>query len=148
LLLLKHIFDERLAERLPGILILLQQLTRQKTGLEFLETLLRYVSVATDKVSNTQLIYAVEAVFTDVGDEMMPTIASKWIEQGLEQGLEQATRQDILEIVEVRFGYVPEEVETAVTSITHLPTLRSLLRLAITVESLEAFQEQLDALNF
>ena len=43
-LLLKHIFSSDLPEKFPGILGLLKDLLNKRNGLEYLETVLRYVS--------------------------------------------------------------------------------------------------------
>ncbi len=86
LLLLKYILSDELKQRLGQILALLQTLSEQKTGLQYLETILRYLSGGTDKISASELEQVVTEVFTK-GEKLMPTIAEQWIEQGLEQGL-------------------------------------------------------------
>ncbi|MBC2695762.1 MAG: hypothetical protein HF982_10905 [Desulfobacteraceae bacterium] len=43
ILLLKHIFSEDLKDRFPEILKLLSKLVEKQSGLEYLETILRYV---------------------------------------------------------------------------------------------------------
>ncbi|NET60619.1 MAG: transposase [Symploca sp. SIO2E6] len=63
------------------------------------------------------------------------------IEQGLEQGILQKSREAILEVLEVRFGSVPEELATSLNQIQEDSVLTSLHRQAITVASLEMFQE-------
>jgi hypothetical protein len=48
LLILKHIFRGELQERLPGVLGLLRELSGQQSGLEFIETVLRYLGSAAE----------------------------------------------------------------------------------------------------
>jgi len=95
LLLMKHIFRDDLEERLPEILVLLRDLAEQKTGLEYLETMLRYVAQGTDRVSEKGLRKAVETALAAEGGRTMRTLAEKWLEQGREQGLKQGMEQGL-----------------------------------------------------
>ena len=54
-------------------------------------------------------------------------------------------RQDVLQALEVRFGAVPEPVRQAVLQVSDLDLLSGLLRRAILVESMVAFEEELGA---
>ena len=89
LLTLKHIFSDDLSERLPAMAQLWQDLAKQRTGLEYLETIWRYLATATGRVSEADLRQAVEAAFPQVGGGIMSTIADKWVEQGMQQGMQQ-----------------------------------------------------------
>ncbi len=110
-LLFKYILREDLSQHLAEILILLRELTAQRTGLEYLETVLRYLSGGTDKITEETLQKVVEEVFPE-GGKLMATIAEKWLEQGMEQGLEQGLQQGMqqglltgLELgLELKFG--------------------------------------------
>ena len=95
LLALKHIFSADLRERLPEMAELWQDLAKQRTGLEYLETIWRYLATATDRVTEADLRQAVEAAFPQVGGGIMSTIADKWIEQGMQQGIQQGMRQGL-----------------------------------------------------
>ena len=71
-------------------------------------------------------------------------------EEGLEQGLEQGVRQraieDILEVLEIRFNLnEAHPLSTRITAIDDLQHLKQLLRAAVQVPNLEAFQRVLDA---
>ena len=94
LLLLKHIFQDDLEEHLPDILALLRDLKDQATALEYLETILRYVALGTDKVTKEGLQRAVETAFAERGGAAMgKTLAEQWIEEGLQQGLQQGMQR-------------------------------------------------------
>jgi len=95
LLTLKHIFNVDLRERLPEMAQLWQDLAKQRTGLEYLETIWRYVATATDRVTEADLRHAVEAAFPHVGGGIMSTIADKWVEQGMQQGIQQGIQQGL-----------------------------------------------------
>lgn len=79
---MKHVFTGELAQRLPGILRLLQELTRQQSGLEFLYTVLRYVSQTGRNVTAEDIRQAVVIVFPVEGAVLMATAAEQWLEQG------------------------------------------------------------------
>ena len=49
-MLLKHIFSDDLGNRLPEILSLLKNLSDKQSGLEYLETILKYLASGTDRV--------------------------------------------------------------------------------------------------
>ncbi|MCI0395976.1 MAG: Rpn family recombination-promoting nuclease/putative transposase [Chloroflexi bacterium] len=107
LLLLKYVFQPILPDRLPDILALLGELADEKTALEYLEAALRYLSVAAEQVTAADMVAAVETTFHGRGDRIMPTLAEKWIEEGLEQGVENS----VLRVLGGRFGQVPVNVE-------------------------------------
>ena len=104
LLVLKHIFRDDFEERLPDILTLLWELTGQATGLEYLETILRYVALGTDRASEEGLRRAVETVFARQGGTAMRTLAEQWIEQGIQQGRREGLLTGIELGLELKFG--------------------------------------------
>jgi len=90
LLLMKHIFrGAELRVKLPAILGLLGDLTQKRTGLEYLETFLRYLASATDAVDADTLQQALATALPGKGDTIMPTLAEKWFEDGHQQGMQQ-----------------------------------------------------------
>ena len=72
---------------------MLRELAERETGLEYVETLLRYLAQAAIYVEAEELGEAVEAAFPQGGEALMSTIAQKWVEQGREQGLQQGLQQ-------------------------------------------------------
>ena len=94
LLILKYIFSGELKRRLPEILRLLAPAGEQ-SALEYLGTVLRYVSVATDRLTTSDLQEALATAFPEQGG-VMPTIAETWVQEGIEKGLEKG-RQEGLE---------------------------------------------------
>ena len=64
-------------------------------------------------------------------------------QQGRQEGFLEALKSMVLETVAIRFGSVSEDLIHTVNSITTRDTLRGLHRQAITVTSLEAFEEAL-----
>ncbi len=67
-------------------------------------------------------------------------------EQGLEQGVRQRAIEDLLDVLEIRFD-MPEThpLSTRIAAIDDLQRLKQLLRAAVQVPDLDAFQRVLDA---
>ena len=150
---LKHVFDEDLPQRLPELLRLLVQVAGSPTALGSVETLLRYLCAASDRVDARDIGSALAQIIPEQGETIMPTLAERWIEegkaqglqQGLQQGAQQATtataRAAVLEVLEIRFGVVPQSVAEALGRITQEALLSMLHKRAVLVESLEAFRD-------
>lgn len=68
---------------------------------------------------------------------------TSWKREGLEQGREEGRREAVLDILEARFGRVPELVISDLSKTVDPEWLRELSRLAATVESLEDFCQRL-----
>lgn len=143
-LLLKNILDPRLNERLPYIFGLFEQLANKQTALEYLETMLRYLSVAAEGMTPEVLSQALEETLGDEEGEIMPTLAERWIEQGMQQGMQQgvqALRDSILESLSLRFDMAPAGLAEQLAAVHDLDTLRALLRQSITADSLATFEQ-------
>ena len=94
LLLLKHIFDADIEQRLPAILALLRELLDRTSGLQYLESLLRYIASATEKVKKEQIMKIVEKTFVVAeGRNVIMTLAEEWLNEGYEKGLKHAQKQ-------------------------------------------------------
>jgi predicted transposase/invertase (TIGR01784 family) len=143
--LFHHLGDPDFAERLPDIFRLLREMGDAETAQETLRAMLRYIAAAGEEISEPIVANALHTAFADeTGDEIMPTLAEKWIEQGREQGVQQGVRDSILDLLSVRFGEAPLTMAEQLREIDDAATLRRLLRRAATVESLEDFGRALE----
>ena len=78
----------------------------------------------------------------------MPTIAEKWMEDGMQRGIQQGMQQGmlksgreaVLDILEVRFDAVPESIIKVVTKVDEPEVLKHLHKKAATIASLEEFK--------
>ena len=68
-------------------------------------------------------------------------VGQELIQEGMQQGLLQAMRSDLREVLEIRFGPVPEAVAAAIAGLDDPDELKRLLRRALTEESLTAFEQ-------
>jgi len=93
-----------------------------------------------------------EALVSYEQEKNMPYVTSverigieKGIEQGIEQGILRAEREDLIEVLDARFGQLPQPCVTAVCAIEDSARLKRLLKQAATVPSLEEFRRLLRA---
>ncbi len=86
MLLFKHIYDQDLLEKLPEILSLMQELMKKNTGLQWLETVFRYLSNAVDEVSTATLKEIVEQALSKKEGEYVMTLAEKLRIEGKIEG--------------------------------------------------------------
>ena len=148
-LLMKHIFSKDLADRLPGILKLLRDLLNKRSGLQYLETLLRYVASGSDQIREDELERGVKEMLKEEGGVVMPTLAEQWVERGIQQGIQQgileASRGDLIEVLVSRFGMVSQTLRRQLKAITDPDVFKSLLKIALTADSLDEFNDALQA---
>ena len=63
----------------------------------------------------------------------------KGLQKGLEKGILQNAREAILDVLDTRFGHVPDAVREQVIALCSEPTLKELHRRAILIPSLAEF---------
>jgi len=167
LAVLRHIFDPDLHQELDGLIDLIFQLLEQKTGLEYIRTVLYYLSEATERVSREDIQKALLRQGTQ-GENVMATIAQEFIQQGLEEGLEKGIKQGIKQGIELgiekgveqgveqgveksirrvlqrRFGDVPEGINKQLAGLT-VVELEEMLDTAVSAPDLDTFAEGLTA---
>jgi len=86
-----------------------------------------------------------------IGQEFLEDIMRDALQKGMEKGLEtgiargklEASREDVLEVIEVRFGTVPSTVRAKVEATTDVETLRQWHRLALQAGSLPEIEERI-----
>ncbi|MCT7958375.1 hypothetical protein [Laspinema palackyanum] len=66
-------------------------------------------------------------------------------EEAMERGILKTQRENILDILQVRFGEVPQSVVEEVNRLEEIPTLKQLLRQTISVGSIAEFEQLLNA---
>jgi hypothetical protein len=71
---------------------------------------------------------------------------SQGISQGIAEGVLQQRKEDVLEVLEVRFGAVPSELVEKVNTLEDPDLLKALHREAIAIGSLEQFVEYLQTI--
>ena len=136
LLLMKYVVRDDLREKLPGILSILGELEDKGSGLEYLETILRYLASSADNLDKEDFQGSVPEAFFKEGGELMSTLAEKWMQQGKVD----ESRKVVIEILEIRFHTVPSSIKEAVKEIKDLLILEELRKKALVVDSLAQFE--------
>ena len=144
LLVLKYIFRGELKQRLPEILRLLAP-AREQSALEYLRTVLRYLSVAADQLTTIDLREALETAFPEQAGGVMPTIAETWIQEGIEKGMEKGKQEGtaavMLRQLQRRFGPLDADLQARVRAL-------SFARLEQLGEALLDFHSLADAVSW
>jgi len=97
-------------------------------------------------VARQELAETVKKVLPgEEGEKIMQTVADQLREEGREEGRQEGAaetaRQDVLEVLETRFGPVPETLRKRIQRVEDLGVLRRLHKAAVITPSIEAFQE-------
>jgi hypothetical protein len=108
-------------------------LVTKGSGLEFLETLMVYLSRGTDRLSEKEQGEAVSSVFSETGGELMPTLAEKWKNEGLIEGIEQ--------FLEIKFGEKGLKILPEIRKIQDTDLLKTVHRGLITKNSLNELRQ-------
>ena len=132
LALLRYIFSDDLGTRLPEIFRNLREMTRTHT-LDFLESLLAYLSSAGKQVKEKELETAMQEViqYEELGDAAPFARAWKkrWKEEGLEEGRQETLTRVALRQAQHRFAAIDEDTQAQIR--------------ALSVEALEDLSEAL-----
>ncbi|HRQ42045.1 MAG TPA: Rpn family recombination-promoting nuclease/putative transposase [Chloroflexota bacterium] len=89
---LRAIFHPGLRHELLPLVEMAFELREKETGVEYIRTILYYLTRATGRVSREELEQALLAQGAP-GEQIMNTIAEEYIKQGLEQGLQQGLQE-------------------------------------------------------
>ena len=129
LLLMKHIFDD--LKGLRPVFKHLIQLDRDR-----LFMLLQYVIVNKDMKEDE-----LEEILKAGGDEAMPSLAQRWLEQGIQQGIQKGmireAQEMVLEALDAKFGGCPEQLKEKIKSIGDRLKLKELHREILLKDRLE-----------
>ncbi|MBI3651408.1 MAG: Rpn family recombination-promoting nuclease/putative transposase, partial [Acidobacteria bacterium] len=102
---LKYVFRRELGAKLAGILEPLNE-AAERGRMEYLKTVVRYLSQAGKHLKAAQMKAALDEVFAAGEGGLMPTIAETWIKEGeqrgLQQGVQQGLQQGLLQGVQQR----------------------------------------------
>lgn len=158
--LFRHIRDENLLESFTGILPLLVELRQRKTGLEYIETILRYVYYVRSNDEWDELTGLFHQIDPVIEEMVMKTAAEhhfqqgetvgiqKGLKEGLKQGLEEGKVSEahdvLLELLEEQFGVLPLRLTEKLRQIQNHGVLRMLRRQRKTCQTLDEFSQLLE----
>jgi predicted transposase/invertase (TIGR01784 family) len=114
--LLRHIFSEDLPERLTEIFKLLLQ-AEEQSAIEYLGTVLRYLSSAAHPPNATDLKEALSTVFPEKEGGLMQSFAETWLEEGREEGRQQGAAALALRQAQHRFGILEADTSDRIRAL-------------------------------
>ncbi len=145
LLTFKYIFHKNLRDRLPGIFGLMRELANKRTGIEYIEEVIKYILNAAPEgnINYEDVSSAVEQSFSEKGGDLMRTVADTLIEKGEERGVEKGVLKNfnevIADILDIRFNSVPQAITEKLRKIKDPSKLRILHMDAVKAESIDEF---------
>ena len=134
LLLLKHISDPDIVDKLPDILALMKELMEKETGLQYFETVLRYLFSTIDNVSAEKIKeIAEQAISQEMGGYIM-TLAEKFRKEGEIRGEIRGKLEGKLEGLSdaIELGMTlkfPDEVDMVMVGVRKIKDIEALIKI-------------------
>ncbi len=86
-------------------------------------------------------------IIKKAGGETMPSLAQKWIDQGMQKGMQKGmvreAREMVLDALETRFGNYPLHFRDKIIQITDRGKLKQILRTVVKANSLEEVEKEI-----
>jgi predicted transposase/invertase (TIGR01784 family) len=127
LLLLKHIRDPDLQQKLPGILALLKTLMEKETGLQWLEVVIRYLTSVRDEddLSAKKIVEIAEQAISKETGEYVMTLLEKLRNEGRLEGEKRGEKKGKLEGLKeaIEMGITlkfPGDIETVMAEVNKI----------------------------
>jgi hypothetical protein len=148
LVVLKHIRDDDFVEFFESLIPLLDELAERTTGLQYIETLLRYVYHTRNKQERDDLMNLLDRAKPVVKEAAMTTIAQSIHEEGRREGRQEGRLDTLREILredlQDRFGPIPDALKERLSEIQSYDTLLTLWRKSKKCQTLDGFEALLE----
>ena len=149
LLLFKYIFKPELRHKLPEIFVLLRTLMEKETGLQYLETVIRYLAsvLDEDELSLNQIKEMAEQAISKETGEYIMTLAEKLRKEGEKRGEKRGIR-GLKEAIEVGMAVkFPADLDTVMAEVNKIDNLETLVKITKTIHTAQDISEILALLN-
>jgi len=144
--LIAHIFDDDFDEGLRKILPLLIKLKEKTTGLEYIETVVKYILNVGEKISLNELDQKTKKISAE-GSAVIMTIAEKIYSDGKEEGRVEGRIEAMQEMIgfslELKFGLTSKDFAKDMKKINDYEKLTEIKNAIIISDSLEELKEKL-----
>ncbi|MBL9150838.1 MAG: hypothetical protein JNK37_00050, partial [Verrucomicrobiales bacterium] len=116
-----------------------------RAGRDLFERVLRYLmGGGVDKEAfHRRLNLVVEPEIRNAAMTLAEQFIQEGLQEGLQSGIEAGHRADVLEVLQIRFGDVPEGLRDTLQQVTGADRLKQLLRSALLAETLDDFASSL-----
>jgi len=134
LLAFRSVLRPNVGVRLFDIVRLLSELTPERSALQYIETLLRYLVAAPSDLTVEQIRTVLEIVGKERQTMLISPAAQQWLEEGREEGRQegelQGKRQMLVELITYRFG-APDAALLAALDVCSLEQLSVASRIVL-----------------
>ncbi|PXF57353.1 MAG: hypothetical protein C4B58_10180 [Deltaproteobacteria bacterium] len=128
ILAMKHIFRD--IKSLRPVFKQIVQLDRDR----FL-MVLEYV-IMTKDIKEEEL----EELIKEAGGDTMPSLAQRWLEQGIQQGMLQDAREMVLDALEAKFGESSVHFKVKIDQVTDRNKLKELLKIILKIQDIKELE--------
>ena len=111
--LISHIFDDDFENGLRKVLPLMNKLQEKSTGMEYIETVVKYILNTGEEMSLQELNKKVKDISSE-GSEFIMTIAEKLIEEGKREGRREAMEDMVIKLLKNKFNNLPKKYKTKI----------------------------------
>jgi len=150
MLLFKYVFDPEFQHKLPEIFSLLKTLMEKETGLQYLETVLRYLAsvVDEDELSLKQIKdMAEQAISKETGEHIM-TLAEKLRNEGKVKWHKEGELKGLKDGIEIAIALkFPEDIDMMMALIHKVEDLDTLNKVKLALKNKQDRAEILDLLR-
>jgi hypothetical protein len=139
-MLMRHVFDPAVHDRLPEILKLILDVSETKSGLRAVETMLRYLFNEVPDLSVDKVEDIVDKHFLKDKKEVIMTVAEQLRQEGFEKGLLESIETGL----NLRFGPNGLKHMAKIKDIKKIERLRSLQKALYTAQDLTEFERAME----
>ena len=148
MLLFKYISDPNLMEKLPGIISLMRELMEKKTGLQYLETVLRYLFSTVDGVSTEKIKEIVGQALSDREGNFIMTLAEKLRMEGEIKGKKEGLMKGLKQAIELGMSLkFPDKVYAVMSGINKINDTNVLEKIKDAIKTAKDDSEIMALLN-
>lgn len=149
LTLLRDIFTSDIGKLLSSFkrsISYLNKLEDKQTGMEYFETMMRYIASAAKCISEENVHILLKEVETNYqeGSDIAMTLADMWRREGIEQGMEQGIRISLLEMADqaliAKFKKVPSDITDGLKQ-ADIATLKAIVLKVLSNEGFTSLEE-------
>ncbi len=148
LMLMRHVFDPGVHDRLPEILKLILDVSETKSGLRAVETMLRYLFNEVPDLTVEKVKNMAEKHFAKEKKEVVMTVAEQLRKEGIDIGERRGARKTLVKSLEMglnlRFGPKGLTCMPKINRIQKIERLESLQQALYTVQDLSEFERAME----
>ncbi|TDS34758.1 hypothetical protein BY453_102195 [Halanaerobium congolense] len=141
--LISHIFDDDFDKGLREVLPLLIELSEKTTGLEYIETVVKYILNIGEEISLNELDQKAKTISAE-GSAVIMTIAEKIYHDGKEEGKVENMHEMIEFAMELKFGLSSKKIVQEINKIDDYERLKNIKDAIKSYDSLEELVKNID----